>query len=108
MQGSGAIVCLHYSQVIRQFGKALHGQFAYASPVLLQFVRLLGPQVVQAGAGMGVDIIKGRAFLHQVLKDFNDHHVLDNVGEPSGVKRVAITQQGYGFLTVTGMPLTPA
>jgi hypothetical protein len=39
--------------------------------------------------------VKSAVFADQVLQNFDDDNVLDDVSKTSGMKRVAITQQGF-------------
>ncbi len=60
-------------------------------------------QVKQAGACMAVDIFKGLFLAGQVLENFNQHDVLQDIGKIPGVKRMAVAQQDES-LSWLGIP----
>ncbi len=49
-------------------------------------------EVVEPGAGMGVDDAEGRRFLAQIMQDAREHRVLVHIGEAAGMKGVAVVQ----------------
>ena len=52
--------------------------------------RFVAFEIVEAGAGMGVDDAEGGRLLLQIGQDAHQHDVLDDIGEAAGVKGVTI------------------
>ena len=52
--------------------------------------RFVAGEIVDAGAGMGVDDAKGGRLFLQIDQDAHQHDVLDDVGEAAGVKGVTV------------------
>jgi hypothetical protein len=52
--------------------------------------RFRAAQVIEAGAGVGIDDPESRRLVAQMHQDAGEHRMLDDVGGTTGVKGVAI------------------